>query len=362
VPVEFIGIARTADRSETITEAGPAVQPDYLYRLVQAHEQSGFDRVLVAHSSSSPDGFIVADQILNATTRLGVLLAHRPGFVAPTIAARKFATIDAFHPGRIALHVITGGDDGDQARDGDFSDKPTRYRRTDEFLDIVQLEWGSPERFDYEGDFYRVAGGWSALRPPGGHLPIYFGGASDDAVRVGGRHADVYAFWGEPLDGIRQRIAQVRGAAGAAGRSIDRFSVSLRPIAADTETAAWERAHQILERAQENVAGFVGQRDTSGAEGSQRLLSYAAAGDLHDKRLWTALAKVTGAAGNSTALVGSYEQVAESLLDYVAAGASTLLIRGYDPLADAVAYANLVRLVHDQVGDDLDGYRARAAA
>ena len=87
MPVEFIGIARTADRSETIAETGPAVQPEYLYHLAVTHEQSGFDRVLVAHSSSSPDGFIVADQVLNATSRLGVLLAHRPGFVAPTIAA-----------------------------------------------------------------------------------------------------------------------------------------------------------------------------------------------------------------------------------------------------------------------------------
>src|SRR6202522_2044431 len=232
VPVEFIGIARTADRSETIAETGPAVEPEYLYHLAATHEQSGFDRVLVAHSSSSPDGFIVADQILNATSRLGVLLAHRPGFVAPTIAARKFATIDAFYPGRIALHVITGGDDGDQARDGDFTDKATRYRRTDEFLDIVELEWSSEQRFDYEGEFYRVQGALSAVRPDGGHLPIYFGGASDDAGRGGGRHADVYAFWGEPLDGIRQRICEVKASAPAAGRTVDRFSVRLRPITA----------------------------------------------------------------------------------------------------------------------------------
>ena len=141
--VEFIGIAHTSDYSETNAASGPVVQPEYLYRLARVHEQSGFDRVLVAHSSSMPDGFTVASQVLNATERLGVLLAHRPGFVSPTIAARKYATIDAFHPGRIALHVITGGDDGDQARDGDFSDKPTRYRRTDEFLDIVKLEWSS---------------------------------------------------------------------------------------------------------------------------------------------------------------------------------------------------------------------------
>ncbi len=204
-----------------------------------------------------PDGFTVASQILNATERLGVLLAHRPGFIAPTIAARMYATIDAFHPGRIALHVISGGDDADQARDGDFSDKPTRYRRADEFLDIVEREWSSSERFDYEGEFYRVKGALSSVRPAGGHLPIYFGGASEHAVRVGGRHADVYAFWGQPLDGIRQRIAEVQAAAQAAGRTVDRFSVSLRPIAADTEEAAWERANEILERTQERAAAYV---------------------------------------------------------------------------------------------------------
>ena len=168
--VEFIGIAHTSDYSETNAASGPVIQPDYLYRLARVHEQSGFDRVLVAHSSAMPDGFTVASQILNATERLGVLLAHRPGFVSPTVAARKYATIDAFHPGRIALHVITGGDDGDQARDGDFSDKPTRYRRTDEFLDLVKLEWSSAQRFDYDGEFYRVKGALSAVRPEGGHL------------------------------------------------------------------------------------------------------------------------------------------------------------------------------------------------
>src|SRR6202046_802279 len=329
MPVEFIGIAHTSDYSETNARSGPVIQPGYLEALARAHEESGFDRVLVAHSSASPDGFTVASQILAASGRLGVLLAHRPGFVAPTIAARMFATIDAFHPGRIALHVITGGDDADQARDGDFEGKAARYRRTDEFLDIVELEWSSDGRFDYEGDFYRIAGGWSAVRPAGGRLPIYFGGASDDAVRVGGAHADVYAFWGEPLDGIRQRIAEVQAAAQAAGRTVDRFSVSLRPIAADTEEAAWERANEILERTQERAADYVGLRSTAGSEGSQRLLRYAGQKDLHDKRLWTALSKATGAAGNSTALVGSYEQVAESLLDYVAVGASTLVIRGH---------------------------------
>jgi alkanesulfonate monooxygenase len=350
MPIEFIGISSTQPASETEVAQlrGPAVQPDYLRELALAHEQAGFDRVLVAHSSATPDGFTVADQVLTHTGRLGVLLAHRPGFVAPTYAARKFATLDAFHPGRVALHVITGGDDKDQARDGDLTDKVTRYRRTDEFLDVLRREWDGTEPFDYDGEFYQVRGGWSAVRPEG-RIPIYFGGASDDAVRVGGKHADVYAFWGEPLSGIAARIEQVRAAAQPYGRS-PRFSVSLRPIPADTEAAAWQRARDILELTRERVGELkkVFNLDSSGAQGSQRLLSYADQAEVHDKRLWTAIAKETGAAGNSTALVGSYEQVAESLLDYVKLGVGTLLIRGFSPLADARDYGTLVRLVREQ--------------
>ena len=356
MPIEFIGIASTRPGSETETAAvsGPAVQLDYLKDLALAHEESGFDRVLVAHSSASVDGFTVADQILTHTTRLAVLLAHRPGFVSPTYAARKYATIDAFHPGRIALHTITGGDDREQARDGDLTDKATRYRRTDEFLSIVRKEWESADPFDFEGEFYTVRGGWSSVRPEPGAIPIYFGGASEDAIRVGGKHADVYAFWGEPLAGIAERIRDVRSAATPYGRD-PRFSVSLRPIPAATESEAWTRAAEILELTKEKVGearkawGWGGdKKDFAAARGSQRLLEYAAQGDVHDKRLWTAIAKETGAAGNSTALVGSYEQVAESLLDYVALGVSTLLIRGFSPLADARDYGNLVRLVRER--------------
>ncbi|MFJ1703683.1 LLM class flavin-dependent oxidoreductase [Kitasatospora sp. NPDC088346] len=364
--VEFIGIAATQPLSETGAApgtpspaaarprrevgdpAGPAVQPGYLKALADAHEQAGFDRVLVAHSSASPDGFTVADQILTHTARLGVLLAHRPGFVAPTLAARKYATLDAFHPGRIALHVITGGDDADQARDGDLSDKPTRYRRTDDFLQVVRKSWESAEPFDHGGEFYTVRGGWSAVRPAR-PIPVYFGGASPDAVRVGGRHADVYAFWGEPLAGIAARIREVREAAAPHGRD-PRFSVSLRPIPAATEAEAWQRAEEILRLTKERAGEFrkAFDLDHAAQHGSRRLLEFADRAEVHDKRLWTAIAKATGAAGNSTALVGSFEQVAESLLDYTALGVSTLLIRGFDPLADARDYGELVRLVREQ--------------
>ena len=57
-----------------------------------------------------------------------------------------------------------------------------------------------------------------------------------------------------------------------------------------------------------------------------------------DKRLWTGIAGLLGAQGNSTSLVGTAEQVAEALLDYYDLGITTFLIRGFDPLNDAIDY------------------------
>ena len=62
------------------------------------------------------------------------------------------------------------------------------------------------------------------------------------------------------------------------------------------------------------------------------------------------MAAATGAKGNTTALVGTPEQVADALLDYYDLGVTTFLIRGFDPLEDAVQYGReLIPLVRDEV-------------
>jgi alkanesulfonate monooxygenase len=118
-----------------------------------------------------------------------------------------------------------------------------------------------------------------------------------------------------------------------------RFSVSFRPILAETETQAWARAESILaETRRVRAAAGLGRGQPLQSEGARRLLVAADRGDVVDERLWTAIARETGARSNSTALVGTPEQVAQALLKYVDLGVGTLLIRGFDPLEDAVDY------------------------
>jgi len=374
MPVEFIGMISTRDQSETRHAPGPVIDRDYVRRFARAHEDAGFDRVLIGYASSQPDGTQVAAYAAAHTDRLSFLVAHRPGFVAPTLAARTFATLDQFTGGRVAVHIITGGSDGEQRRDGDYLPKDERYDRTDEYLDILKLAWTSAAPFGYQGRHYRVEDSHADVRPAQQpRIPLYFGGSSAAAYRVGGKHADVYALWGEPLAETAEQIASVRAAAAAAGRDdAPRISVSFRPILGPTEELAWERAHRILATTQANVEAFqrqwtrpswgLGGRNPENA-GSQRLLAAAAKGELHDRALWTPLAAATGAAGNSTALVGTPETVAQALLDYVDIGVTTLLIRGYDPYDDAIDYGrHLLPLVRDEVARRDQQQPAAAAA
>lgn len=354
MPVQIIGMIQPHEVSETIARKGSALDPAYVRAFAQAHEYAGFDRVLVPASSTSPDTLLTVAYAAAATQKISFLLAHRPGFVSPTLAARQFATLDHYTGGRVAVHYISGGSDVDQERDGDFLSHDERYARTDEYLEVLRRVWTETKPFDHDGKYYKVKGAISEVKPlQQPYVPIFFGGASEPALQVAGKHADVYALWGESLAQTEDLVRRVRAQAAAHGRSVE-FSISFRPIIAETEEAAWEKAEQILATTQELQARSTSTRGTGPqqSEGARRLLADAAKGDRVDERLWTAIARVSGGRSNSTSLVGTPEQVADALLKYYDLGISTFLMRGFDPLIDAVEYGReLIPLIRQKVAE-----------
>jgi alkanesulfonate monooxygenase len=239
-------------------------------------------------------------------------------------------------------------------------------------MTVVRRMWSEDAPFDFDGEFYRYEDAFTSVKPVNqGGIPFYFAGASAPAIEVGAAEADVYAFWGEPRDQVAARMHSINAAAASVGRTL-RYSLSLRPIIADTEEEAWEKAEWIatetaarIELAKARMAGhedtyrglggqrnatFSVDRDTSGTTsvGRKRLIEMSSDKDVYDERLWMKVANLTGAAGNSTALVGTPEQVAEAMLRYYDIGITTLLLKGFDPLADAIDFgARLLPLLRD---------------
>jgi alkanesulfonate monooxygenase len=373
MPVEIIGMVGTRDASEIkgpLVDGpvvdwmdGPVIDPGYLVDIARAHEAGGFDRVLVGYGAVAPEGWAVAATVLHSTEHLKVMVAHRPGMVQPAVVARMAATFDHLTGGgRIGIHFITGGDEADQHREGDFVPHDRRYARTGEVMALIRRLWTEDAPFDFEGEFFRYEGAFSSVKPvtPGG-IPLYFAGASPPAIEVGAARADVYAFWGEPRAAVAARMESIGQVAATYGRTL-RYSISLRPIIADTEEEAWKKAEWIatttaerIALAKQRMAGhkddyrglggaknatFSVDRDTGGTTsiGRKRLIEMSADRDVHDERLWMKVANLTGAAGNSTALVGTPEQVAEAMLRYYDLGISTLLLKGFDPLIDTIDF------------------------
>ena len=120
--------------------------------------------------------------LAEVTERLKFLVAFRPGLLSPTLGAQMAATYQRHSGKRLLLNVVTGGESHEQRAYGDFLDKPARYRRCDEFLEVVRRLWAG-ERVDFDGQHVQVEGA-ELNRTPDPVPEIYFGGSSADAGQV----------------------------------------------------------------------------------------------------------------------------------------------------------------------------------
>ena len=135
-----------------------------MIEFTRLHEHWDYDSVLVGYYASAAEGFGVAQYAATHTERIKFLIAHRPGSVAPALAARQVATFDQLTQGRMSLHIIAGTTDQDQASEGDFLPKSDRYRRAGEYLDVMRRMWTRGAPFNHRGEFYRVEGAYSDIK------------------------------------------------------------------------------------------------------------------------------------------------------------------------------------------------------
>lgn len=332
---------------------------DYIEESARAHEEAGFDRVLVGQGSWGPDAWLVAAHVLRVTTKLKVLVAHRPGFVQPTVAARQAITLDRLSGGgRISLHIITGAPGGELQRDGDTLPDDERYLRTAEYIDVLRKTWRAEKPFDHEGRYYHVKQGFSSVKPYV-EPQLSFAGASAGALDAGPGRVDYYMIWGEPLAQTKAAIDEIASLAKARGRDLT-ISVSLRSIIGETEEAAWAKAQAVYDHAAQQLEDS--KRAASDAllqaaakpdsVGARKLDDIAKSGDVHDERLWLGFTRLVGRGGSTATLVGTREQVVDSYLQYYQLGAKAIYLRGWNIAEDARAYGrDLIPYLREAVAD-----------
>jgi alkanesulfonate monooxygenase len=306
----------------------------YLAQVAGACDNLGFDGMLTPCGTGCEDAWLATASLIPLTRRVKFLVAFRPALLSPTLAAQMASTYQRLSGGRLLVNIVTGAEPAELARFGVWEDKDTRYERTGEFVEIMRGAW-SGARFDYEGAHYRVQGAETRM-PPDPIPRIYFGGASDAAERIAARHVDVYLAWGEPPAMVSERVHRMRALAAQYERALD-FGIRFHVIARPTAAEAWAAADALRARmAPEAIAAAQADFATTQSVGQQRMASLhggEADGLVVYPNLWAGIGLVRGGVG--TALVGSYDEIADRIEEYHALGFSEFIMSGYPHLEEA---------------------------
>ncbi|OHV33992.1 LLM class flavin-dependent oxidoreductase [Pseudofrankia sp. EUN1h] len=236
------------------------------------------------------------------TERIGLVATATTTYNEPFHVARKFASLDHLSGGRAGWNVVTSVvplEAGNFGRDTHL-DHTLRYRRAEEFVEVVRGLWdsfadGSVLRdrasgiyYDpaglrpphHAGEHFTVRGPLNISRPPQGHPVIFQAGSSETGKNFAARHGEVIFTAQTSLAGARDFYADVKRRAAAYGRDPDDVLVwpVLAPYVASTEAEARARLDELQELVHDDVARRVVQDNI----GDLDLSSYPLDGPVPD--------------------------------------------------------------------------------
>ncbi len=306
-----------------ITDERMEASWDYVRRLTQRSEETGWDLTLIAElnlndikgpEAPALDAWSTAAALAAVTNSIELMVAVRPNFHQPALFARKAANIDNISNGRLSLNVVSSWWADEATQYGlQFDQHDDRYARTSEWLRVVDGLW-SEKRFTFEGQRYTLKDAICEPKPvrkP--RPPIYAGGESPAAKTLIAAQCDAYVMHGDPVEAIRPKIADMSERRRSAGGTEMQFGMAAFAIVRDSEAEARRELERITQLPPQPPKGF---------DNFEQWLS----GTQLERELKIQEYSVTNR-GLRPNLVGTPEQVRERIEEYEAAGLDLLLLQ-----------------------------------
>jgi alkanesulfonate monooxygenase len=280
---------------------------DYLHQIARAADLSGFNGLRIPNDLEGDDSWIVAGYLARGTRGLTLIAEFEASWGSAVYAAKNAVTFQRASGGRFAWHIGAQSAASQRRRNGDRVDDIDVEARIEEFLTVARgVQTRAP--FSFKGRFFEVQDG--GFRGPLANQPlptVYLSGVGTDALRLSARQADVHVFDAVAIEALEPEIQTLRQLAAEAGRPV---AVGLRidVLARETEEEAVRDAAR-----QWRQAGAAARSSDAGG-------------------LWSAL---DGTRSSTATLVGSYEQVVQTLASYAGSGISSFLLGAVPHLEEA---------------------------
>lgn len=346
-PVEVAWFAALCDDDyEYLGVRDPALASSWAHcaGIVRRADALGFDNCLLPSGYElGIDATAFAAAAARETSRMRLLLAVRLGELVVPQLARQLATLDELAGGRLTVNAISSEMPGERL------DGPARYRRTAEWVwALRELLAGRP--VDVDGEHLRLRVDPPRIcRETPRHLPVYFGGLSEEARECAARIADVYLMWPDVPARVAEVVADVRRRAAAHGRTIE-FGWRSHVIVRATEDEARAAARRLVSRLDDATGAAIRARSldaaSAGVARQRELRDDADAEGYVARHLWTGVGRARSGAG--VAIVGDPDQVGGTLRELAHAGVRAFILSGYPhgEECELVARHVLPRLAH----------------
>jgi alkanesulfonate monooxygenase SsuD/methylene tetrahydromethanopterin reductase-like flavin-dependent oxidoreductase (luciferase family)/alkylation response protein AidB-like acyl-CoA dehydrogenase len=343
----YVGQARAAERGTLdalFLADGPALAGDPRGRGARALEPS-----------------LILTAIAASTSHLGVIGTLSTTYNDPVELADRLLTLDHVSGGRAAWNAVTTYSPPAAANFGlpGQPDRTTRYRRANEFIDVVLALWqGAVDGTDlrHDGEFFHVSGRLPLGASPQGYPVLLQAGGSPQGRELAGRTAGGVFTAELTLDAGVEHYELVKQAAVRHGRGRGDLTIlpGLITVVGSTHAEAEERlarTRELLPRDHETarLSGMLGY-DLRGV-GLDDPFPADALGELADPQAFSAslgfreslvralsqrpytFREVLDEFGNGghRRIVGSPEEVADTLEEWFKAGAAD----GFNLMPDA---------------------------
>lgn len=289
-----------------------AVEPfgfaETVRRVAAWSEDAGAIGALVYTDNGLVDPWLVAQLAVEATSSFVPLVAVQPAYEHPFTTARTVASFQRLHGRAVHLNLVAGGFVRDLEAIGAFLDHDERYARLVEHATIVGGVL-SGETVTLDGEHYQVSG-----------LRMDVSDLDGDAVRFfvsGSSPAGLGA--ATTLGATPVRYPKPPGAEDDAALATMTTGIRLGIIARDTADEAWRLAN---ERFPPDRAGEM--KHSIAVKVSDSHWHRAQAGIAEGGSFW--LHPVNTYKSFCPYLVGSHEDVAKTIGDYLVEGVRTLIL------------------------------------
>ncbi|MFG1343340.1 LLM class flavin-dependent oxidoreductase [Xanthobacter autotrophicus DSM 431] len=288
-------------------------------------EALGYDATLVAQHTVNPhlpekdqlEAWTASAALAALTSRIEILAAIKPYLYHPVVLAKMALQIENISQGRFGFNLVNAWNRAEFEKAGiAFGEHDARYAYGREWISVVERLMAG-ETVSHAGEHFRISDyRLSPASPVRARPRIYLGGESEPARALAADHADVFFINGQPIEDVQAIIADLtrrprRGAPLA-------YGLAAFVIARESEREAEEEYRRLLALAARDAPA----KQEQAARTDPNVVMI---------RTFAKSPRVGTNGGTAAGLVGSYDQVAERIRAFHAAGIELFMLQ-FQPL------------------------------